>query len=246
MSTHASSLKQRLSFFDAAVKEVLSKTKNYQGKFLIEFVQDDTNFNYNLYSLIRKHLNLYTSDEDIYDIVVTAFAKLFLDNINKAFYEFDGEYETGGKVVDIQIERYLHKLLFRAIVTESKKFSEHYKRHQDITPFEDESDEDALDREFHKRVKQFDASDERLLEELMTALAKKYSKERNFERIEKILQMLILGHSKTEIAKEIEISNSRVGDFVWVLKDSVKELSKDLANEGDSDLVDLLSRQAKK
>lgn len=237
--THAVSLKQRLSFFDKAVKEVLTKNKNTSGVPLIEYVDPSTDFNANLFSIIRKKLSFYTNDEDIYDIAISAFSELMLKNFKKAFSEFDGTLTNGAKV---KFEPYFHTLLNREIINQSKKFSEHHKHHQDVTPFEDETTEDALDREYNKRVKQLDQTDKKLLDQLIKALNKKFRSEKAYDRIENILRLKLLGYNNTEIGKEIGISSVRVADFIWVIKDAIVELAGDLDKQGDSDLVELLTR----
>jgi hypothetical protein len=242
----SSGIRGRLSFFDSAVKEILKKNKNFEGTPFITFVKKDTNFNQMMYSIVKKYLSFYDNDEDIYDIVISAFTSLFLDNFKKAFHDFDGIYlAEGGREQQIAIEGYIYQLLSRAIVTESKKISKHLKDRAQITPFEGESEEDALDREVGDSIEKFKSSDQKLWDQLLKLLRDKMKSKRNYDILEKVLQHLLLGHSASEIAAKLGVSTTRIGDHVWYLKLFVQEVAKDLSNQGDSDMLKTLEKQFK-
>lgn len=246
MALNLGTIKSRLSFFDAAVKEVLTKGKNYEGKKLIEFVQKDTDFNQMLYSIVKKYLSFYENVDDIYDIVISAFSALFLDNFNKVFKDFDGIYiGDGGKESNVKIEAMIYKLLSRAIIQESKNLSKHLKDRHELKPFENESEEDALDREVGDALQKFSISDQKLYNQLLELLRKKMKKKKNFSILEKVLQHLLLGHSATDISKKLGVSTTRVGDHVWYLKYFIQEVAKDLNKQGDSDLLNTLETSYK-
>ncbi len=235
------SLRSKLSFFDKAVKEVLRKGKNSSGTPLIEFVKDDTDFNQMILGITKKYLNFYESEDDVYDIVMTAFSKIFLENFKKSFNDFDGwVVHNDGSESKVAIEPWIHTILKRAVITESKNFSKIHKNTQEVTPFEDETHDEALDREVNKNLRNMDKQDKMLYEEMVRELKRKFKRDRNPERVEKIFDLLVAGYQKQEIAKELGISSTRVGDYVWQLKSFAEELAKDFKMQGDSQLMDLL------
>lgn len=243
---NVASLRTKLSFLDKAIKEVLSKLKNTDGTKLIDFVDKKTDFNQMINSLVRKYLNFYDSEDDVYDIVVSAFTDVFLERGKKAFQDFDGTVVDGDKSWNVSIEPYIHMLLKRAIIHHSKMFSERFNTRKDITPYEDESDEDAFEREVNNHVQRLKPHDRQIFKELVDAIKKKFRRDSNPERVEKIFELLLLGYKKSDIAKELNVSNTRVGDYVWLIKETVEEVARDLKKQGDSDLLDQLERNFKK
>nr|DAX81763.1 MAG TPA: RNA polymerase sigma-H factor [Bacteriophage sp.] len=241
-------LKKQISFFDQAMKEVLKKNKNYKGESLIDFVSPDTNFTFMALKMANKYLNYYNSDEDKYNILIEAFTNQFLDKdkMKKTLYDFDGylyDYVDGKYVnpTPIKIEAYISTLFSRAVIAESQKLSEDYSKRKAITPFEDESDEDAFDRAVDKTVSKFNADDEVMWDQLMKDVEhqfkQEFAKDKFPDRPLYVLKMLLLGYSKTEIAQELNLSNTRVGDMVWYMKKAVKDLAKKYADKGDSTLL---------
>ena len=181
------SLRSNLSFFDQAVKEVLKKNKNSSGTRLIEFVKEDTNFNDMIVGISKKYLNFYDNEDDVYDIIMTAFSKVFLENFKKIFNEFDGWIvHNDNSESKVAIEPWIHTVLKRAVIDASKKFSKIHNNTQEVNPFEDETQDEALDREVNKNLRNMDKEDKMLYEEMVKELKKKFKRDRNPERVEDI------------------------------------------------------------
>ena len=240
---------KQLSFFDSAVRDVLKKTKNYKGQRLDTFLSPSANFNGNICSIVNKYLNYYNSDEDKYDIVISAFEDLFLtDNIKKTLVEFDGflyDYDKETKKyinpTPIALEPYIHTLLTRAVIRFSEKLSDDYSRRKNVNPFENETEDDAFNRTVDKAIKQYSQDDElmwdRLLADVDKQFKKEFEKDKNPDRPSKVLEMLLLGYTKSEVAKAMDISSTRVGDLVWYMKKAVTDLAKRYDKDGDSTLL---------
>jgi hypothetical protein len=238
-------LSKQISFLDAAIKEVLAKTKNYQGIPLITFVDKDTDFTGMVMNLSKKYLSFYKSDEDRYDILVSAFEEIFLGRPNKMLTDFDGEYQ--GKPV--AIEGIIKMILGQAIIRASQNKTDYYKRLQTIHPYEDETDDDAFDRAVEKKLDKFSADDEILWEQIKRDVNKKFDKffarSPEPDRAGKVLDMLLLGYSQTEIANKFGISNTRVGDLIKKMKEAIKEVAEDYDRKGDSVLLKEFMRATK-
>lgn len=243
-------LKKQISFFDQAMREVLKKNKNYKGESLINFVKPDTNFTYQALAIANRYLNYYNSDEDKYNILIEAFTNQFLDKdkMRKTLYDFDGfVYDKDpqtGKYINpspVPIEGYINTLFTRAVIAESQRLSDEYARRKSITPFEDETDEDAFDRSVDKTISKFNTDDEVMWDHLMKDVERQFkqefAKDKFPDRPLYVLKMLLLGYSKTEIAQELGLSNTRVGDMVWYMKKAVRDLANKYADKGDSTLL---------
>ena len=242
-------LKKQISFFDQAMREVLKKNKNYKGESLINFVKPDTNFTYQALAIANKYLNYYNSDEDKYNILIEAFTNQFLDKekMKKTLYDFDGfvyDKTPDGKYINpspVPIEGYINTLFTRAVIAESQRLSDEYARRKAITPFEDETDEDAFDRAVDKTISKFNTDDEVMWDQLMKDVERQFkqefAKDKFPDRPLYVLKMLLLGYSKTEIAQELGLSNTRVGDMVWYMKKAVRDLANKYADKGDSTLL---------
>lgn len=240
-----SNLCQRIQFVDTAIKEVLKKTKNVNGTPLIEFLRDDTDFTPYLCKIARKYLSFYNSDEDRYDILIAAFEKLFLVNAEKAFKDFDGwVVQEDGTENQIAFEPYIQTLMVRAVIEQSKKRAEDYSRRKHINPStqfdKEESSEEAFDRvvnKQHQEVKRHLDSDEEIhYEQLMKALTTKLKTKKGGDTTLFILDKLLLGFQKGEIAKELGVSATRVTDSIWAIKQLLAEIAQDAKRKGDSEM----------
>ncbi len=242
-----SGMRSRISFFDAAVKEVLRKNKNFEGTPFISFVKKETNFNDMMWSIVKKYLSFYDNEDDIYDIVISAFQSLFLENFKKAFHDFDGVY-LGDKdevLGHITIEQYIYRLLSRAVIHQSKELTKHTKDRVEITPFEGETEDEALDRAVDKELNSFNIADKKLWAQLLEELRKNMRSMKNYATLERVLQHLLVGDSQKEIADKLGVTSTRVGDHVWYLKKFTQDVAKKLDKEGDSDLLNLLQKNYK-
>lgn len=238
------SIYNRLSFMDAAIKDVLKKNKNKYGTPLIEFVRPDTNFNGYVGKIVNKYLNYYKSEDDKYDLVISAFEELFLTkNFKKAFNEFDGWIVLDdGKEQEVAIEPYLKTLFARAVISQSKKLSEDYSKRKHVNPMGDgadeESMEEAFDRVTFKESPKFsDAEEEVTYNQLLNALKKAMKQSKDYDTQIQVLNMLLDGYSKSEIANALNISNSRVSDRVWALQKAISEVAIKNKTLGDNDLI---------
>ena len=109
---------------------------------MTKYVQEGSDFNSLLIGTSQKTLNLYRDEQLIYDIIISAYTKVFVTNLQKNFKYFNGIYE--GQHYTIQ--QYISRVFKNALIDFSNEALEEIRNRKYAGAMEGESDDEAFNR----------------------------------------------------------------------------------------------------
>ena len=114
----------------------------------------------------------------------------------------------------------------------------------EITEIENEATENAKFLEMEERIDDFSAEEEVLYQNLLAQIdkkAKRLYKDRDYQRVKATLVLLIDGYSKSEIARELDLSNGMVTNIIKLINEAIRALAVEQSKSGDPTLLNGLN-----
>ena len=218
-----------------------------KGKGLIEELTENNQdnphfFSGNLSKLASKELR-WTNDLDFKaDVITEAFSNIMLqrDPFKKFIKKGNDGHKSG-------LEQFLHVMFQRELSKLSQKYIKKLKEVNesnmsgggDKTP--KEQFEHLIDQYDTTLEEKFTPEEEVAFEKILRDLENILRDRESFPKLKLIIDMLLTGFSKTEIAKTLGVSSARVSKYISFIKDALDKLAKKYESKGDSSLLEFLN-----
>lgn len=192
-------------------------------------------FTRNLSKLVQKELAWLIAREDYdkaWDILVEAFTNIMLHRDPFKNFRTREERKTKGGA---GLEQLLHLMFQRELSALSQKYIKNVDKEVDSTRMNEKADgegglDDLLDYVVSEMYDEYSPEEIAEWEQLQEKILDKLKTKQNYDTLKLIMDMLLLGYSKSEIAKALGVSAVRVTHLLKPIKQAII----DIAQESDS------------